>query len=899
MFNFKKIASVLSSAVMLSSTVALAAAANYPAPFVKNGGADVAIVYGSTAATTDLTAVIDITANLQAKLAAQTANGDTPGSADVTGEAYALFTSSSPIQINSSINSVRSSVTESNLPMALSDSDFSATSDTTDDSSITASFKVELGSNRVVYAKEPTSNDDPSLGVLLGSNAANYLYNMTATFSKPVNFTDADSKGNALTLFGKKFTIASATDASSLVLFESAEKVFLSSDAPSVEATIGDKTYTVELVSASDTAATIRLTDSLGNSDTEEINEAASKKILGVEVAVDTADETNFKLSASVVLGASRIKLEDTNEVLVGTDETPVEGTQVAFTGPVPDMTKISIAVFSPDGSNDFFQVGDSFADPVFGGFKVDFAGLANDGDREDIAVDVSGNDKMTVGFTNWQGKELSNFAWLNNESTSMLGDASQWPLVVRENGKINESAYAVVGNEDDAYLVRLRTLTNSSGTTGQTSEYTNDKVVFENVFDTSQTWEGDITSEGAGTIDIGGLSYTLSYWDDRDGDNDEYVKLGWSDSSGNDIVAYPVIETSKGAKLMFYEPLTIDLSDADLTGTAKNVTEIRIPDGDGYSTDGSGIQVSILGTDDLNFTVTVGSGTAITINTSSPTAGSGAATGSLGTLKWNVTNVASDNKVKLYLVDPNGGNIVNPAVVLFEEKDEDNNYNAVIVKTGGAGTSDNGVGVSDVDFTWNTDADMSGSAYGAAGLQSETNEDLYSMMDRFGTLVTTDESTSDQYTSVISYPDEQVTAEIYAAEAGATISGSSGGSSSVKELGNVAVMDSQASSVSGKNLIVVGGSCVNSVAASLLGLSASSCGSAWETATGVGAGSFLIQTFSRSNDKVATLVAGYNAGDTVNAAKALTTQVIDTSVGKKYKGTSATSVSLETTATA
>jgi hypothetical protein len=48
---------------MLSSTVALAAAANYPAPFVSNGVADVAVVYGANAAQTDLVAAPEITAN--------------------------------------------------------------------------------------------------------------------------------------------------------------------------------------------------------------------------------------------------------------------------------------------------------------------------------------------------------------------------------------------------------------------------------------------------------------------------------------------------------------------------------------------------------------------------------------------------------------------------------------------------------------------------------------------------------------------------------------------------------------------------------------------------------------------------------------------------------------------
>lgn len=77
-FNFKKIASVLAGAVMATSTVAFAAAANYPAPFVKNGNADVAIVYGSMpGADVDLVAAIDISTNLQYALAKQTGSTGT------------------------------------------------------------------------------------------------------------------------------------------------------------------------------------------------------------------------------------------------------------------------------------------------------------------------------------------------------------------------------------------------------------------------------------------------------------------------------------------------------------------------------------------------------------------------------------------------------------------------------------------------------------------------------------------------------------------------------------------------------------------------------------------------------------------------------------------------------
>ena len=77
-------------------------------------------------------------------------------------------------------------------------------------------------------------------------------------------------------------------------------------------------------------------------------------------------------------------------------------------------------------------------------------------------------------------------------------------------------------------------------------------------------------------------------------------------------------------------------------------------------------------------------------------------------------------------------------------------------------------------------------------------------------------------------------------------------------------------SSVSGKNLVVVGGSCINTAAAKILESNSPLCGSAFTDSTGVGAGQYIIKTVTSpwANDKVAMLVAGYEAADTVNAVR-------------------------------
>src|SRR3989344_5210174 len=122
MFTFKKIASVLASAVMISSTVALAAAANYPDPFVKGGMADVAIVYGGAdALNTDLLAAADISTSLNTELAKQTATsgGSTSGTAS-GGDAFALF-GSTKLYLNDTLNAQRATVTADDIPSILAD----------------------------------------------------------------------------------------------------------------------------------------------------------------------------------------------------------------------------------------------------------------------------------------------------------------------------------------------------------------------------------------------------------------------------------------------------------------------------------------------------------------------------------------------------------------------------------------------------------------------------------------------------------------------------------------------------------------------------------------------------------------------------------------------------------
>jgi hypothetical protein len=142
-------------------------------------------------------------------------------------------------------------------------------------------------------------------------------------------------------------------------------------------------------------------------------------------------------------------------------------------------------------------------------------------------------------------------------------------------------------------------------------------------------------------------------------------------------------------------------------------------------------------------------------------------------------------------------------------------------------------------------------------------------------------DQTADEYEFEIEYYGGEVTAEVM------VVGGSSTVSPGESTLGNILVKDTEVSSVATKNLIVVGGSCINSAAAALVG--GTMCGAAWTQATGIGAGQFLIKGYEDSTitTELALLVAGYEAEDTVKATTYLTNKDVDTSMA--YRGTTST----------
>ena len=243
--------------------------------------------------------------------------------------------------------------------------------------------------------------------------------------------------------------------------------------------------------------------------------------------------------------------------------------------------------------------------------------------------------------------------------------------------------------------------------------------------------------------------------------------------------------------------------------------------------------------------------------------------------LKFTGTNIGyryavSDTGMLVTLpTDVSSVNTTTNASIVFEEQNKD----------GDVGDSSEEI----TAYVVATDDDtLHVNGHSLTGVDVEDSEDVWiaNQASDLASKVIWDTSEDDNQFE-IQYYGEEVTAKVM------VVGGDAAVSPGESTLGNVLVKDSEVSSVATKNLIVVGGSCINSAAAALVG--GTKCGAAWTEATGIGTGQFLIKGYEDSTitTGLALLVAGYEAEDTVKATTYLTNKVVDTS--KAYRGTTST----------
>ena len=223
MINFKKIATILGSTLMVGSTMAMAAAANYPAPFVQGGGADVAIVFGANGPL-DIVAASNINTNLASALAGQTATGSSTSTSVTGGDSKILSTSARKLYYGDAINAPISSLSYTELGVTLADETFTDLGGTTYDYTQT----ITLGNTVSVFGTSGGDLDDPALYLDVGTAATDPLYNYTLSFNKNLNVSDSTNvQGQKIKILGVDYVIGASSTNATLYLYGSGETLIV------------------------------------------------------------------------------------------------------------------------------------------------------------------------------------------------------------------------------------------------------------------------------------------------------------------------------------------------------------------------------------------------------------------------------------------------------------------------------------------------------------------------------------------------------------------------------------------------------------------------------------------------------------------------------------------------
>ena len=123
--NFKKIASVLTGAIMLSSTMGFAAAASFPEPIVLNGTGDGAVVVtggNHLGAASDIIAAIDIQTHLNSLVS----SGGTGGSTTTGGDSVLIAKSSNNLNLGNTWGVLTGTINDEDLSTILADGKYTA-----------------------------------------------------------------------------------------------------------------------------------------------------------------------------------------------------------------------------------------------------------------------------------------------------------------------------------------------------------------------------------------------------------------------------------------------------------------------------------------------------------------------------------------------------------------------------------------------------------------------------------------------------------------------------------------------------------------------------------------------------------------------------------------------------
>ena len=815
--NFRKISAVAASLIMTGMSAGFAAAANYPAPFVEAGVANVAIVSGSGTGVSALDAVE--AGNIQANLNL----GITSTTSTISGDAKQLDKTSDHINIGDALNGpFGSTVDDSDLDLLADGVYVADDSDTFD-----YEQRVTLGSPELTHFRDSdyesligASDKTPTIGINITSNQ--FIMNYTIDFlddaeSDVVSSELNDLEGSFLPLFGKSFyvsdwdngTVAGVTG--KLTLLDSGAKgVVKEGEVTTIPLGANSYDIAIDYIDADSTALSVNgfITSDLKEGETEKLADGTFVGVTDVR-RLEVGGEIG---TVEFSLGSGKLELEHNTEIQLNDDTVSDVRSYLQHGAGGSGTAKVDkIVIEWKSDADSFITPKSELTLPGMGGLKFSMTEFVRP-TEELIKVQNDGSDTVELRVPIKDGNAAINLLYANKTVSNYfgIGEASDKRLATSPTGRMtfwekkdnaDYHAYFVASFNDsdngESYLLDLRPRADTGNNRNETDVY---NVV---------TGEMEATDKiAADQVTVGDVSFTIEtvYVNATD----EYVNI----TAGSNTVFNTVYSTGG---LRIYLPWYAG-------GTGMGANQLHLSEIDGAQNDSASLHG---------------------LFTNEPTN----AIGALG----NGSAQAGHNNVTWYLT--------------MDDEDKDDNI------AGGSAF--------EVRLEFNTDSKVEIDQVNTSGVFAASGGTWgieQASTDAYETYVRDDVATKlvhftnpDQDYVEIYYPTaaSQSYAKVFLTDISAT---------SVPEGGAVLVKDTEVSSVATKNLIIVGGSCINSAAATLVG--GAFCGSAWTDATSAGSGQFVVKAYPDSTltSALAMLVAGYEAADTQAASTYVRTQTFDTS---------------------
>jgi hypothetical protein len=426
----KKMGAVVLGTAMLGATVFSAVAADlgdYPSPFVKSGVFNGEIVVGNDAKVADVVGAIDVAASLQYAMKVAGAAGSASseggvvtvetGSASVAGGVKVEATGDK-LNIGEDLKDTKATYTDNDLDI-LADGEVKDEDSTT---GVDYTQKLTLiGAADVQFDRSQDNDafgDEPGFHIDFPDE---YLYKLTVDFMGTVNASALDDS-EEIVIAGKTYTFDPNQGTGDLILLGAKETIILELG-ESKE--ISGAEYTLMGANADNNNAILKV-----GSSQKTVTQGNTYSIGGQDVYIKSLYITTIpttSASLELFVGSEEMKISDGALDVVKVNSEDVDGVYANYTGTIGAIEEINF-VFNPtdrdlDGEEKFLKLGESIEDPLFGTFKIEFAGMSEENmakSRKTVSLDRKG-DYVDLTFSNIEGKEQKISAWKYNSTNGEM----------------------------------------------------------------------------------------------------------------------------------------------------------------------------------------------------------------------------------------------------------------------------------------------------------------------------------------------------------------------------------------------------------------------------------------------------------------------------------------------